>query len=299
MYVPTPAQPALPDDQRREDDVPLRFEDIAQDGRLMVGALGPLYGAVAWKGLIDQGPMAEAARAQGMLPILTRLVMTGGGGPFRPDRPLRVAGAYDLAHSVDEAGEVARLHLRIWARARGLTGHAYDLLAASGDEQEAGHVYAEHVFTRPFAAPHERRVRSLDLPGLPPLPDTRHEPVAGRDLLGVPPDAIRLGPDCETTFHFSLGHTDSNQHVNSLVYPRLFEEAALRQLHAVGRPVDRLVRHADCFYRKPFFAGDEALVSLSLWAVSAGTLVTGTFHAAPHGIVLPEPNVYVRMMLLD
>jgi hypothetical protein len=51
-------------------------------------------------------------------------------------------------------------------------------------------------------------------------------------------------------------HTDSNQHVNSLVYPRLFEEAALRRFALLGRPTQVLARSIDIAYRRPSFAGD-------------------------------------------
>jgi acyl-CoA thioesterase FadM len=51
-------------------------------------------------------------------------------------------------------------------------------------------------------------------------------------------------------------HTDSNQHVNSLVYPRLFEEAALRRFAVLGKSTTVLARSIDIAYRRPSFAGD-------------------------------------------
>lgn len=58
-----------------------------------------------------------------------------------------------------------------------------------------------------------------------------------------------------TPLVFGVVHTDSNQHVNSLVYLRLFEEAVLRSLPAKTGPV--LARRLEIAYRKPCFAGDR------------------------------------------
>lgn len=71
----------------------------------------------------------------------------------------------------------------------------------------------------------------------------------------------------------------------------------MRQLRALGRSTARLVRHADMAYRKPFFAGDEASVSLSLWEAGEHLVATGTF--APPGVAgaAVRPSVYVRLVL--
>lgn len=61
---------------------------------------------------------------------------------------------------------------------------------------------------------------------------------------------------------FGLGHTDSNQHVNSLVYPRLLEEAALRRFDALGLETRVLARFVDLAFRKPCFAGDRVRIAL-------------------------------------
>jgi len=298
MRLPCPPRPPLPDDQLAERQVPLRYEDLSQDGRLLVGTLGPLYGSVVWGSLLARGPVAAAAREQGVVPILTRLTLEGEGGPFSPANPLRVAGGYDLAHSVDERGEVARVHLRIWAEVRGPTGHAYDQHGAPGAEIGAGRVFAEHVFTRLFAPPAERRVVRLDLPGLPGVPPTRCEPLAPPAMLEAPAGAEALDePGVEPSLAlFSLGHTDSNQHVNSLVYPKMFEEMALQRLRRLGLPTALLVRHADCLYRKPFFAGEAAEVRMQVFRAGEGFGVVGAFlpeGSGPGG----RPSVALRLLL--
>lgn len=296
MRLPTPPWPSLPPAQQTRHPVPLRYEDLSQDGRLMVATLGPLYGAVAWKEMLQHAPMAAVAREQGVVPILTRLVLDGGVGPFSPALPLEVEAGYALAHSLDERGELARLHLEIWADARGPRGHAHDLIAAPGPEQQAGRVYAEHVFTRLFAPPGERKVLRLDLPDLPPVPPRRIEPVSAEVMLSLPEDAEPLdGPTVDPILAlFSLGHTDSNQHVNSLVYPRLFEDAALRKLRSCGVTTALLTRHADCLYRKPFFAGEAAWVKLQVFAQGDSFGAVGAFFPEKEG---PEgrPGVLVRL----
>jgi hypothetical protein len=63
---------------------------------------------------------------------------------------------------------------------------------------------------------------------------------------------MRLDP---VPIPFGPVHTDSNMHVNSLVYVRLFEEAALRRFAALGRGTGVLGRTLDIAYRRPCFAG--------------------------------------------
>ncbi|MCU0653928.1 MAG: hypothetical protein MUF64_01105 [Polyangiaceae bacterium] len=298
MRLPLPPWPALPAAQQATLPVPLRYEDLAQDGRLLVSTLGPLYGAVAWRELLQKSPVAETAQGQGLVPILTRLVLDGGAGPFSPARPLDVTAGYQLAHSCDAQDQVARIHLQIWAEARGRSGHAYDLLASPGPELLAGRVYAEHVFTRLFAPATERKVLRLDLPGFPPVPPERIDPATADQLLALPEGAEPLGDDHldPSPVLFSLGHTDSNQHVNSLVYPRLFEESVLRKLHTSGEGHQLLVRYADCMYRKPFFAGEAARVRLRAFRLGAERGAVGVFLPESEG---PQgrPSVIVRMLL--
>ena len=62
-------------------------------------------------------------------------------------------------------------------------------------------------------------------------------------------------------------HTDSNQHVNSLTYPRIFEEAALRRIMQDARipsPHELLARAVEVRWRRPFFAGQRARIALRL-----------------------------------
>jgi hypothetical protein len=143
------------------------------------------------------------------------------------------------------------------------TTHGFDV-PGKGRPVVAGRIFAEHEFTRPFGPPGDRKVRALPLAGGEMVPEARwawREPEA---LLALPEGAVPLDaelvPDGVATV-FGLDHTDSNHHVNSLVYTRLFIEAALRRLDAHGRAgAPLLARSLEIAYRKPSFAGELARV---------------------------------------
>src|SRR5258705_9749410 len=104
---------------------------------------------------------------------------------------------------------------------------------------EVGRCYVEHVFPKLFAPKAERKVLRLDVPGAPAVPATRHVWVPPAALLELPEGATALDAELvadPAPAAFGLMHSDSNQHVNSLVYPRLFEDAALRRLAVHGVP---------------------------------------------------------------
>lgn len=237
-----------------------RFEDIAQDGRLMVGALLPGLGITGWRALLKQG-FAQRLMGSGMVPILTRLVVEGSGGPFSVNGAMKLRGTYGFSHVLDAQGEVDRIQLGMWLEASLPIGVTYGAPPDNAGEMTvAGRVYAEHTVTRPFASKEDRRVRRIDVEGLDPVPGP---PVAGFAVAAnatIPEGAELL--DGELTFDaapivFGLAHTDSNQHVNSLVYLRLFEEAALRRLAVHGKRGSLLLRNVQIGYRKPCFAGEE------------------------------------------
>jgi len=151
-----------------------------------------------------------------------------------------------------------------------------------------GQVFTEHVFTRPFGPPESRKVLRLpDVFGFPGgVPPTRVAWRNAEDLGRMPDDAAPL--DAEpfldpTGIVFGLGHTDSNQHVNSLVYPRLFEEAALRRFAALGCGSRLLARGAEIGFRKPFFAGDHARIALRAYRRGERLGAVGSFLAEAGG----------------
>jgi hypothetical protein len=212
-----PPPPEVPAEQRVSGECALRYEDVAQDGRLMPLAIPHLLGEVVWAKRLVHHPLHRLGR-QGIVPILT-----------------------------------------------------------------AGRVFAEHVFTRPFAPPGAHRVERLELPGLPEVPPERWDMHAWESLLELPPGAAWL--DAATVEDaapvvFGLHHTDSNRHVNSLVYPRLFQDAAARRLAAHGERLDRLPVRVEVAYRKPCFAGDAVRLRLRAFRAGEHPGAAGTFAAS-------------------
>jgi hypothetical protein len=281
-----PPEPTVPDTMRAAASGHLRYEDIAQDGRVLLGALPHSVGLVVWQKLLEKHEGARAATKAGLIPILTRVVVEGEETTLSVRKPVEFSGCFQFGHVLDDAGAVNRIVHKIWTRGEGTIGRTYGPPPPrAGEMATVGRVFAEHTFTRLFAAPADRKVVRLDgIPGMPPVPPERYDSPAPMSLLSPPPGATLLHdalvPD-DIALAFGLTHTDSNQHVNSLVYPRLFEEAALRRFAAHGRATSVLARTLEIAYRKPFFAGQRARIVLQTYE-HAGRL-------AAIGAYLPEP----------
>jgi acyl-CoA thioesterase FadM len=120
------------------------------------------------------------------------------------------------------------------------------------------------------------------------------------ELLAVLPDEatpLEPAPRLDSVpITFGLVHTDSNMHVNSLAYLRMFEEAALRRFVELGRDVTTLLgRHIDIAYRKPCLAGRTMRVRQQAFehggrvGVAAALVPDGSPPAA-------NPHTFMRMM---
>jgi hypothetical protein len=277
-----------------EATVRLRWEDVAQDGRIMLTALAPAIDWTVWNGLLKDQPGVVEAEKQGLVAILSRISAEGTDEPIRVIEPVTARGTYELSHSVDERGEVDRLFMNAWVDVRGVRGRIYP--PESGPEVPAGKIFVEHTFTRLFAPPDQRRVTSLGIPGLPPVPPRRYAAPGWATAMQVPASATALDAEYvvdATETCFGLEHTDSNQHVNSLVYPRLFAEAALRRLAQMGRDRKVLVRDLDIAYRKPSFAGDRVRVSLKMFETGGRVGAAGFLAAEGEA----RPRVCARILL--
>ncbi len=140
----------------------LRYEDVAQDGRVRLEALPPGLGETVWRGIVEHRADATAMLRTGTIPILTRLVVESTDDPIAIGN-LACDGRLQLAHSVDAAGGVDRVFFNAWvdlAAPRGRTNLPPPERA--GEVVPVGRVFAEHVFTRPFAPPESRKVRDLE-----------------------------------------------------------------------------------------------------------------------------------------
>lgn len=283
--------------ERATATLPLRYEDIAQDGRLTLEAIPQALGAVVWAKLASGHPIA-AARASGLVPVLARLTLQGHSGPIAVGHALRAEGTWRFCHTIDDAGEPDRILLDMWASVHGHKGRTYGPRPAdAGEPIELGRVFARHVMSRLFAPPGQRKVKRLDVPGLDPVPPRREAWRPVEALLELPAGATPLEPTLApdpTPVVFGLCHTDSNQHVNSLVYPRMFEEALLRRLHGLGRGTSVLSRFVDVGYRKPCFAGDCVRIVLRAFELGEQLGAIGSFVPVEGG---GRPHAYLTMLL--
>lgn len=247
-----PVFPARGYESSAKTEIQPRFEDVTQDGRVQLTALMPGLDAV-WRAL-DASVELGSFRERGVIPILRRIVVMGEPGPFSAYAPLACEGTWRLAR--ERGGD--RIFLSMWLDVHAPQGGPLAPPPPDAERALVGRVYAEHVVTRPFAPPGERKVTRLEAPGLPPVPEDEHPFEEAESLL----EGHALSPAGEQLF--AMMHTDSNQHVNSLAYPQVFEEAAVRAAaeRRVPSAATLLSRAVELRYRKPFFAGDRAALTL-------------------------------------
>lgn len=240
----------------------LRYDDVTQDGYLRTVAMTHALGRAFW------APVAPrrfgGLRGQGIVPILSRMVLAAGEGPIGLEAGVRGEAAHALAWS-SQSEAVERILLCVWVTLFAPRGRVYGPPpAGAGEPLTVGRVYAEHVFTRPFAPPGEHRVLALEAPGLPRVPERRVPLVTPEEVLALPDGAVwtsswQLDP---APVVFGIDHTDANQHVNSLVYPQLFRDAALRAWARDASAVGLRVVADELVFRKPCFAGGALRVAV-------------------------------------
>jgi hypothetical protein len=300
-----PEPPSVPDDRRAHGTVPIRYEDIAQDGRLMLEGLAPAIGEVVWRKLLAPSPALKALRAQKIVPILTRVVIEGEGGPFSTFHPLEATGTYALRHTTNDAGEVDRIVVDMWTEATLPIGRNYGPPPdRAGEQVRCGRFFGEHVLTRLFAPPGERKVTKFEVDGVEMRGEKRAW-VAAESVAELPAGAVALDEAMRvdpTPIAFGLAHTDSNQHVNSLVYPRLFEDAAMRRFAGLGRlkpPV--LARYVEAAFRKPCFAGEKYAIALRAFTLgdrigAVGSFVSESDAKTPDALGKARAHCFVKMV---
>lgn len=290
---PAPATPTFPQGHSATTSAYLRYEDVTQDGHLIpVAAPSALAGL--WREVLVQHAGARNALQQGIIPILTRLTINSLEQRIRVDRPIESSTGFALAHDM-QGDAVSRLFMNVWCEIRGVAGRLGRNAGAGGELALAGTVFAEHTFTRPLAPPEQRKVTRLAVDGYPELPELRHAAPPPTTAQEAPDDATwldELAPD-PAEYAFTLDQTDSNQHVNSLVYIRLFHDALNRRLAATGRPMRLRSRAVDIAYRKPCFAGDKVRASLRLFESRDGLGAAGLIAGVGDG----KPRCYVRVQV--
>jgi acyl-CoA thioesterase FadM len=292
-----PDEPEVAPEARGSGEAPVSYEDIAQDGRLNLLPLAHAFGSVVWRQLLIHHPVVALNRS-GVVPILTRFVFESGEGPFSVRWPLAVDGRFQLAHTLTN-GDVDHLMLNMWVNATAPLGRTHGPAPKNaGQAAYAGRGFAEHVFTRLFAPASERKVRRLIAPGLEPVPSASWTWRPPQAVLELPPGATPLDAgltDDEAPIVFGLTHTDSNQHVNSLVYPRLFQDAVLRRLSARGKSTKVLGRRLEIAYRKPCFAGERARFKLQAYELGDKLGAVGVL--VPDGVADAKPYCTVHLVM--
>lgn len=285
MSFPAPLAPEVVPEQAAVTRSIIRYEDCAQDGRIMPIALpNHMSGIWAARAVTEH---ARVAVRDGVVPILTRMVLVSEPQPIRVDRLVESRSAFVLAHARGDTGEVARVHMNLWTEVWGVPGRIHDR-HPDAPLALAGRVFAEHTFTRLLAPPDQRKVLALPDIGVPPGVHQGSPPAASQGA----PDGARWIDDVSedpTLIVFTLDQTDGNLHVNSLVYVRTFLDAAQRRFSFAGRSLVVKSRAIDISYRKPCFAGDRVRVQLRLFQlgddIGAAGAVLGTDD---------KPRCYVR-----
>jgi hypothetical protein len=290
VLLPPPID--APADQRGEATLPLRYEDVTQDGRLVCRAMTHALGPTLWEKVLVRHPIAAPLRDDGIVPILARLAAVSVGGPIGFGARPTTSGAFRLVRATDGAGRV-RFRMDMSVEIEGVVGRTHGPPpAGAGTRIALGRVHAEHVLTRPFGAPDRRRVDALPA-GIAIA--TEAEWRDAESSLALPAGARWLDDDFVTDANltvFGLGHTDSNQHVNSLVYPLLVEDAALR--HARRPKTARFCHHFELAFRKPFFEGEHMQIALRAYERDHAFGVIAKCVDARSG----EPHTYGRLELV-
>jgi hypothetical protein len=308
MLFPAPPAPVFSPEQTNTASHLPRYEDCNQDARLSVLAVPPAL-ATMWNARHARSAAVRQARGTGLISLLTRMTVTALDAPVRVHRPFEATTGFQLAHDRDASGAVSRLFLNVWAtvrgrphlppeaRAPGASGSAAGSAAGSAiDLVLAGQAFTEHTYTRPFAPPDQRRVTSFaGVPGVPEVPELRYHQPAPASAADAPDGATwldQLAPDAVET-QFLLDHSDANQHVNSMVYVRLFLDAVGRRLAAGGHPPRLRARAFDIAYRKPCFVGERVRAHIRMFG--QGDQVGGAGFLAAAGEEA-RPRCYVRVL---
>jgi hypothetical protein len=213
-----------------------------------------------------------------------------------------VTGAFQAAHAAID-GKVDKIIFNMWAQMAAPRASTFGPQPpADAPLAVAGRVFAEHVLTRLFAPAGERKVTRLDVPGLPSLPP---DAVAWRPpsaVLDLPEGAEMLEPDFSVDPQpvvFGIAHTDSNQHVNSLIYPRMFEEASVRRFAELGKNPAVLARFLEVGYRKPSFAGERLRIVLRTFTLGSRLGAVGAFVTDDEATLSParaKPRCCIKML---
>lgn len=250
-----PKEPELPDSDAGEETTALRYDDVMQDGRVRLDAVWRPVGRLIWSRPEPSRVLAKLGDGVGT--VLARAVFEATEVRVPARAPVRTRAWFRFEHTRGDDGRVDRIQFNTWIRST--------VLGEESPEPMLARAYGQRVFTRLGAKPGERSVTRLEGLGPDGVPAHRGEWLPARALLEIPRGAVLLDPVPRLDpgrVVFGLSHTDGNQHVNFLVYPRFIEEAALGRFLDLGVGAKIAARYVEIRYRKPSFAGDSLRIAL-------------------------------------
>jgi hypothetical protein len=291
-----PAAPATPDNDAGEDTGALRYDDVTQDGRIRLDAAWRPLGRLIWSRPEPSRVLGKLG--EGVSTVLSRLVMECTELRVAPRAQVRTRARYRFEHTVSPGGDVNRLLFNTWTET--------SVVADGTSDPVLARAYGQRVFTRIGDGAQQRLVTRLEGLGGDGVPSHRGEWIPALSLLGLPAEAAPLEPSPRldsARVVFGLSHTDGNQHVNFLVYPRFVEEAALSRFVDLGLGARFLSRRIDMRFRKPSFAGEVLRMAVqafrvgeSLGAIAALVDDDGGPRERPFS-ELPSPRCVARIVL--
>ena len=235
---------------------------VAQDGRLMPLAAAARDRARLWQ----RSVMREARPVRAQLDCERRdpdpdaaHARDARSADPRSIAPFEIRAGFELAHAIDDGDRAPAFHECV-VRGRGMAGR---IGARASRHRLAARRAGCSPSTRSRGCsrrPMQRKVTQPRGRGLSGDPEARYEAPAPPPRSEAPagatwPDELAIDP---TEIAFTLDQTDANQHVNSLVYIRVFLDAAQRRLAARRPPAQAAqLARVDIAYRKPSFAGDR------------------------------------------
>ena len=292
-----------------EAESELRYEDVCQDGRMRIAGIWPPMGRILWTQMPIAKSLGRLAK-HGIRNVLSYVAMKSEDVPLSIFSPAHSAVKVQLGHTRDERGEPNRIVLNTWLETDALRATRNHPASRPSDQRMlAARAFGQHVFTKPAAARGEHRVVRLEGTDLPELPETEVEFFDPRALLALPAGAEPLdqAPIIDgAAVVFGLVHTDGNQHVNFLVYPRLVEDALLRRLPELGFDAKKLGRSVEVGYKRPCFAGDHMMLVMQAFRLDAGVGVVAAIvgaadarHALSAGTFdqMERPHCVVRLLV--
>lgn len=250
-----PKEPELPENDAGEETAALRYDDVMQDGRVRLDAVWRPVGRLIWSRPEPSRVLAKLGDGVGT--VLARAVFEATEVRVPARAPVRTRAWFRFEHTRGGDGRVDRIQFNTWIRST--------VLGDESPEPLLARAYGQRVFTRLGAQPGERSVTRLEGLGPDGVPTHRAEWLPARSLLDIPRGAVLLDPVPRLDpgrVVFGLSHTDGNQHVNFLVYPRFIEEAALGRFVDLGVGAKMAARYVEIRYRKPSFAGDSLRIAL-------------------------------------